>query len=53
MKNVILGMAFVVVTMLAGCGGGGCDAGKPGFGNVPYDCPDAAAPPASAASGGK
>lgn len=55
MKNRTSGLFFALTLTLtlAGCGGGGCDAGKPAFGNVAYDCPATVSPPASAASAGK
>lgn len=52
MKLKTAALILTITMLFTGCGGGGCDAGKPGFGNVPYDCPAAASPPASSASSG-
>jgi hypothetical protein len=44
-------LSLIVAALLAGCGGGGCDAGKPGFESVRDECEDRAeeADPAASA----
>jgi hypothetical protein len=44
-------LTLMLAALLAGCGGGGCEAGTPPFKSVPDECPDRAEeqePPASA-----
>ncbi len=35
-------ITLLLAALLSACGGGGCDAGKPGFGSVKDECEDRA-----------
>lgn len=49
MLKIIL-ICTALVAALAGCGGGGCDAGRPGFESAKDTCAERADEPEAAAS---
>lgn len=52
-KSFLTLSLLALLASLAACGGGGCDAGTPGFGSAKDECEERAPTPAPAASAAK